>query len=217
VLLNVYCMKNIALVDDHILLRKGLAALVNSFEGFNASMEAGNGRELISRLPVMVPPDIVLLDISMPVMDGLETARWLKHHYPAIKVMALSMISNEPLIIRMLKNGIRGFMLKDCEPRELQRALLEVAANGYYYNDLLTARMRSRTEKDRKEKPMINEKELVFLQAICSEKTYKQIAQEMQVSERTVDGYRDALFQKLDLNTRVGLALYAIKQGIVVI
>ncbi|MFW2477721.1 MAG: response regulator [Sediminibacterium sp.] len=210
-------MIKIALVDDHVILRKSLSVLIGMLQDFNVMMEAGNGKEFIDQLNKDNIPDIVLMDITMPVMDGVETTKWIKQNHPNIKVVALSMIKNDLIIIRMLKNGARGYILKDCEPEELRYALREVYEKGYFYNELVTPRMKVK-EVDKEEplqKSMINEGELSFLRWACTEKTYKEIADEMGVSARTVDGYRDALFQKLQVTTRVGLAIYAIRHELV--
>ena len=212
-------MIKIALVDDHVVLRKSLAVLINMLQDFKVTIEAGNGEEFIEQLKEKGLPDIALLDITMPVMDGVETARWIKQHHPQVKVVALSMIKNDLVVIRMLKNGARGYILKDCEPEELRDAMHHVYEKGYYYNELLTPRMKANDKYISEEglRSMMNEKELAFLRWTCTDKTYKEIADEMGVSVRTVDGYRDALFQKLNVTTRVGLAIYAIRNGIVVL
>ena len=170
---------------------------------------------MINELKTKPIPDIVLLDITMPVMDGVETAWWLKQHHPDVKVLALSMIKNDFIIIRMLKNGARGYILKDCEPGELKAALHQVHEKGYYYNELIQPKMRSKDGQEEEPRIMLSEPELTFLRWACTEKSHKQIAEEMRLSPRTVDGYRDALFKKLNVNTRVGIALYAIKNGLV--
>lgn len=212
-------MIKVALVDDHIILRKSLAVLIGMLQGFTVTSESDNGEQFISQLEDDNLPDIVLMDITMPVMDGVETTKWLKQNYPSVKVIALSMLKNDLIVIRMLKNGARGYLLKDCEPNELKQAIIEVHEKGYYYNEWLTPRMKTkRTEEESlKTKMMINEGELIFLRWSCTEKTYKEIADEMGVSVRTVDGYRDALFQKLQVTTRVGMVIYAIKNDLVIL
>ncbi len=203
----------IALVDDHVIFRKSLGILIQMLEDFEIVLEATNGDEFTRQLPHSPLPEIVLLDITMPVMDGVETAWWLKQHYPQIKVLALTMIKNDFVIIRMLKNGARGYILKDCEPNELKAALHQVKNKGYYYNELITPQMKTAGQKN--DQIMFTEQELNFLRWSCTEKNHKQIAEEMNLSHRTVDGYRDSLFKKLNVNTRVGIALYAIKNGLV--
>jgi two-component system invasion response regulator UvrY len=211
-------MIKIALIDDHVVLRKSLAVLIEMLGHFRVVLEASNGEEFTIQMNSASPdvlPDIALMDITMPVMDGMETTKWLKQHYPKVKVIAFSMMNNDLIIIRMLKNGARGYILKDCEPAELKIALMEVYNNGYYYNEIITSKMQSQINRHNDQKIMINEKELTFLRLACTEKSYKEIADEMSQSPRTIDGYRDALFTKLKVNTRVGLVVYAFKNNIV--
>ena len=173
-------------------------------------------QDFINQIKTQTIPDIVLMDITMPIMDGVETTKWLKQNYPQVKVLALSMIKNDLIVIRMLKNGARGYILKDCEPGELKAALHQVYAKGYYYNELITPQMKAKDEPEVDYSlSMLNEKELIFLRWACSEKTHKEIAEEMNVSPRTIDGYRDSLFRKLNVSSRVGIAIFAIKTGIV--
>ena len=211
-------MIKIALIDDHVVLRKSLAMLVEMLGHFKVVMEASNGEELTHQMDIASPdifPDIALMDITMPIMDGVETTKWLKQNYPKVKVIAFSMMNNDLVIIRMLKNGARGYILKDCEPAELKTAFLEVYNNGYYYNDIVTSKLQSQINRNIDQKAMINEKELTFLRFACTEKSYKEIADEMSLSPRTIDGYRDALFIKLKVSSRVGLVVYAFKNNIV--
>lgn len=207
-------MIKIALVDDHVILRKSLAVLIGMFRDFEIILQADNGRDFINQLQGEQLPDITVLDITMPIMDGVETAKWLKQNHPGVKVLALSMIKNDLIIIRMLKNGAGGYILKDCEPAELRAALHNVYEKGYYYNELVTPGMKNKEAFDFPQK-MLNEQELIFLRWACTEKSHKQIADEMKVSPRTVDGYRDSLFKKLNVSSRVGIAMYAIKNSIV--
>ena len=211
----------IALVDDHVLLRNGLAALINSFNNYTVLFEANHGRDFISKLDSAELPDIVLMDIHMPEMDGYETTAWIRENHPQIKVLALSMYDNEAAIIRMFKAGARGYILKDSDPYELESALNSLVTKGYYYTEMVTGRLiHSINAMDDEDSPVkgliqLNEREITFLKLVCSELTYKEIADQMVLSPRTIDGYRDALFDKLNLKTRVGLVMYAIKNGIV--
>jgi len=211
----------IAIVDDHTIVRKGLSALIDLFPGYKVLIEAGDGRELIARIEEGLIPHIILLDITMPGMDGFETARWLTVHHPSIKVLALSTMDSEDSILRMLRAGARGYLHKDADPDELKAAFNAVLALGYYYNEYVS-RQRIREigileAIDQKTGTFtkLTDRERTFLGLACSEKTYNEIAGEMFVSERTVDGYRDALFRKLQVSTRVGLAIYAIRNGLV--
>ena len=210
----------IVLVDDHVLVRKGLGKLVHNL-GYRVLFEASNGVEFCEKLDAADLPDLVVLDIHMPGMDGYETALWLKKNYPDIKVLALSMYDDDKAVIRMLKNGARGYILKDAEPAELKAAITSIISKGFYYSEMVSGRLMhsiSGSDDDTtstRQLLHLTEREIEFLKLACTEMTYKEIAEKMRLSPRTVDGYRDTLFQKLDLKTRTGLVIYAIKNGIV--
>lgn len=215
-------MANIVLTDDHVLLRNGLASLVKSL-GHNVLFEANNGKDFIAKLNPEKIPDIILLDINMPEMDGYETASWLKEIHPEIKVLALTMYDNENAIIRMLNCGAKGYILKDSDPDELELAIDSMMAKGHYYTEMVNNKLLIALGKQEEEKNELkillnlNDKEKHFLELCCTELTYKEIAEKMFISHRTVDNYRDVLFEKLHLKTRVGLVMFAIKNGIVTI
>ena len=212
---------NVVLVDDHSLLRNGLASLIKSFGDYNILFEADNGQDFINKLKPKTLPQVVLMDINMPEMDGYEACLWLKNNHPEIKVLALSMYDQENSVIRMFKAGAKGYILKDCDPSELKTALNAVVSKGFYYSEMVTGKLihtiNSLDEEDSQVRNMIqlNEREVHFLKLVCTEFTYKEIAEKMFLSPRTIDGYRDDLFQKLNAKTRVGLVMYAIKNGIV--
>lgn len=208
----------VAVADDHSLLRQALAKLINSFENFTVLFEANNGNEIKSRLGKHIIPDIVLLDVNMPDMDGYETAQWLHTNYPQIKVLALSMFSDENIIIRMLKLGAKGYILKNAEPEELKEALNSVLEKDFYLSEYISGKIVSGLNKDLDrpdDRISLSEKEKELLRWICSEMTYKDIAAKMFVSPRTLDDYRNNLFEKLKVKTRVGLVLYAIRNRLV--
>jgi DNA-binding NarL/FixJ family response regulator len=214
-------MQGVVLVDDHVLLRNGLASLIESFGDHKVLFQADNGKLFIEKLQPKNLPDIVLMDINMPLMDGYDTALWLKEHYPEIKILALSMYDNENSIIRMFKAGAKGYILKDCDPSELKTALEALTTKGFYYSEMVTGKLihtiNTLDEKDSQAKNIVklNEREITFLKFAGTELTYKEIADKMFLSPRTIDGYRDDLFQKLNVKTRVGLVMYAIKNGII--
>ncbi|HTC01433.1 MAG TPA: response regulator transcription factor [Ferruginibacter sp.] len=215
-------MANIVLVDDHALLRNGLATLVKSL-GHDVLFEADNGKIFIENLKPQLLPDIVLLDINMPEMDGYQTANWIKANQPSMKTLALSMYDDENAIIRMLKNGAKGYLLKDSEPSELQDAITAIMNKGYYYSDLVSGKLINAINRmdddggDLKNLIKLTNREIDFLKYTCTELTYKEIADELCVSPRTVDGYRGDLFEKLHVKSRIGLVIYAIKNGIVIL
>lgn len=204
----------IALVDDHVLLRNGLASLITSF-GYEVITESSNGKQFIQSLDKNNLPDLVVMDINMPEMDGYETTLWLKENYPSIHVLALSMIDDDEAIIRMIRNGAKGYILKDAKPDELRLAIASVLAQGFYYSDRITGRVIRRFQDKEDDALKLNDREIQFLKLAGTELTYKEIAQEMHLSPRTIDGYRDQLFEKLNIKSRVGLVMYAIKKGII--
>lgn len=210
--------QKVVLVDDHAMLRSGLAGLVKDL-GYDVLFEADNGKDFQEKLDKENLPDIVLLDINMKIMDGYETAAWLRKTHPLIKVLALSMYDDENAILKMLRNGARGYILKDNEPAELRAALDAVVHKGYYYSELVTGKLIHSINKEGDEasglSTKLNDRETEFLRLACSELTYKEIAAQMHLSPRTIDGYRDSLFEKLNIKTRTGLAIYAIKNGVV--
>jgi len=214
-------MNYIALADDHILMREGLSSLINSFSNYSVLFEADNGKQFIDKLNPAKLPDLVLMDITMPEMDGYSTTSWIRVNYPMIKVIALSVMDDESAIIRMLKSGARGYLLKNSKPDELKQALDTVTSKGYYFNELVSNRLINSInkigDKDSALRKVVNltEREKEFLILLCSEKPYKEIAEEMFVSPRTIDSYRDTLFEKLHVKTRVGLVLFAIKNKVI--
>jgi DNA-binding NarL/FixJ family response regulator len=190
------------------------------FAHYQVIYDAANGKDFIGQLDPKKLPDIILMDINMPIMDGYATTSWIKTNFPQITILALSTMDTESAIIRMIKCGAKGYILKDAEPDELRYAFDEVLSRGYFYNDLITRKiMNSITDITEPESTInifakLNQREIEFLSLCCSELTYKEIADQMFVSVRTVEGYRDALCDKLKLKTRVGLAMYAIKNNL---
>ena len=206
----------IVIADDHVALRNGLALLIKKL-GYTVLFETSNGNELVEDLDKNNLPDVVLMDINMPQMDGFATTDWLKHHYPKIKVLALSMYDDEGAIIRMIKFGARGYLLKSAEANELSRAIDSVYAKGFYYTEMVTGTLFRSVQQDEDAGKVanLNDREIHFLKLASTELTYKEIADEMYVSPRTVDGYREVLFEKLNVKSRIGLVLFAIKNRIV--
>lgn len=209
-----------ALADDHVLLRNGLAGLVTKL-GYDVVFESNNGKDLVSKLNKEDLPDIILMDINMPEMDGYDATLWIKNNYPLVNVLALSMYDDENAIIRMLKNGAKGYIMKDADPMELKKAIDDVITKGVHYSELVTGRLLhsiyqvDEPNNGTKQMLNLNEREIEFLKLASTEMTYKEIADNMHLSPRTIDGYRDALFEKLNIRNRVGLVLFAIKHSIV--
>ncbi|NND51854.1 MAG: response regulator transcription factor [Flavobacteriaceae bacterium] len=207
----------LAIVDDHLLFGSSLEKLINTFEEFTVLFKARNGVEMQKELTKHnSPPEIILLDYNMPVMNGLETVKWLTANHPAIKVLALSVEDNEKIILKMIREGAKGYFLKDIHPDELKEALLVVIDKGYYYSEKVTSSMVNALHPNQNDTTIsLKENERTFLQLACSEMTYKEIADVMNLSPKTIDGYRQELFNKLRIKNRVGLVLYALKNNFI--
>lgn len=207
----------IALADDHNLFRKGVEELIEDFDNMEVLFSMPNGQELVNRLATAnVLPDVCLLDINMPELNGFETAVVIKERWPDIKLLAVSVYDSEFNIIGMLRAGAGGYVLKDAQPEALRAAIEGVYKNGFYHSELVTGKILHQLISQPQEvnSSQLNEKEIHFLKLCCSEMTYKEMADKMGVSHRTIDGYRDQLFNKLNIKSRTGLVMYALKTGI---
>ncbi len=208
----------IAIADDHLLIAKAISSIVDGFKDFEVLYEVSNGKMLQEQCRIAKNiPDIILLDISMPVMDGFATAAWLKEHHPQVLIMALSVQDDDDSLIKMIKAGARGYLHKNVHPAELEKALQTLVSKGMYYPDWAASKVFASIANDDKQTAdqiNITAREKEFLQYACSELTYKEIGVKMFCSARTVESYRDALFEKLNIKTRVALALYAVKIGL---
>ncbi|KFF27715.1 response regulator transcription factor [Chryseobacterium vrystaatense] len=208
--------KTIVIVDDHILIAKALEGIIGNFNEFEVIYVCENGKDLIEKFENKEKiPDIILLDISMPIMDGFETAAWLTQNHPGIKVMALSMQGDDNSVIKMIKNGAKGYLLKNTHPKDLETALTNLNSDGFFYPEWASKIIFSNLNKDKEtaNAVKISDREREFLKYTVTELSYKEIADRMCCSPRTVESYRDQLCDKLDLKTRVGLAVFAIKNG----
>jgi DNA-binding NarL/FixJ family response regulator len=207
---------SIAIVDDHSLFAQALESLISSFGDYKVLYHVKNGQELIKKMGGSKDniPDLAVIDINMPVMNGVETTQWLKKHHPEVNVIALSMDDDEATIIRMLRAGAKGYLLKDISPAILQNAFQDVLEKGFYYSNCITNTVLNSLHKTKEPELELKDREIEFLKWVCTEKTYKEIAGEMFLSPKTIDGYRESLFEKLHIKSRVGLAIYAIKNKI---
>lgn len=206
----------VIIVDDHSLFSQSLKFLINSFNNFEVTHNFENGKEFVTFIQNNgeADVDLILLDVNMPILDGLGTMTWIKENKPDLKVIALSVNDDETTIIKMIKHGAKGYLLKDTTPKIFHDALNAVIEKGYFFTEMVSGILVNRI--DNKDKKLeLKEKELDFIKRACSEKTYKEIADEMCLSPKTIDGYRESIFAKLEIKTRIGLVLYAIKNKIV--
>ncbi|HMT00248.1 MAG TPA: response regulator transcription factor [Saprospiraceae bacterium] len=211
-------MYKVFIIDDHSLFCQALEVLINRFENYEVDYIGRNGRELIHRLqdPAFAMPDIILLDVKMPVMDGIETMDWLMQKHPDIPVIALSMEDEDLTVIQMLRKGVKGYLLKDVKPEILKKALDDTLTFGFYQSEKVSKALMKNLRSEQI-KNQLKEKELEFIRLSCSELTYKEIATIMNLSPKTIDGYRESLFEKLDVKSRVGLVMFALKNKLIVV
>ncbi len=211
-------MIKIAIVDDHKLVSKALENMISYNPDFDVIINSCNGQDFLDTLRTAQDiPDVALMDINMPIKNGIETTAELSKEFPQLKVIALTMEDHEATIIRMLKAGAKGYLLKDMSPDILFDAINIVHEKGIFYTDLVTqSLLKIKTEEKFMEtlNDTLKERELEFIRLACSELTYREIADQMFVSPRTVDGYRDSVFVKLNVKSRVGIVLFAIKHNL---
>ncbi len=207
---------SVVVVDDHTLLSQAIGAMINGFSKFKVLFTCKNGQELVDKFSVSPKniPDIVLMDINMPIMNGIETTEWITKNHPLVNVMALSVENDDKTVLQMLRGGAIGYLLKDTEKKILENALLEIMETGFYHTKNVTNLLLRSVSKKENVDTQLKEKEITFLKHACTELTYKEIANEMNLSPKTIDGYREALFNKLEVRNRVGLVIYAIKNRI---
>ncbi len=212
--------KTIVIVDDHLLFAQSLESLISKLEEYEVLAILKNGKELTQYFKhKRKTPDLILLDVKMPVMDGVQTMQWLKENKPEQKALALTMEDDEETIIRMLRAGAKGYLLKDIHPENFEFAMKMVIEQGFYYSGKIESALRNSEELtatiNLHEK--LTDKERIFLKYACSELTYKGIAEEMHLSPKTIENYRETVFKKLEVKTRVGLVIYCIKNKLFVV
>jgi DNA-binding NarL/FixJ family response regulator len=210
----------VAIVDDHVLFQSGLISLFKGYDSIEVVLVAENGKEMIDKLSALRKnsfPDVFVIDFNMPVMNGAETVQWLIQKYPNSKIMMLTMTDKPEIVMKMIKLGVKSYITKDKSPSDLMKAISLVNENKFYFPDEITGIIVASHQNSNEPKDesgsihSLTERELEFLKFSCTEMTYLEISNEMQVSPRTVDVFRDSLFKKLNVKSRVGLILVAIK------
>lgn len=206
----------VGIADDHTMFRGGIISILNESDRFIVVAEGANGKELMNAIALLKsPPDVCILDINMPEMNGYDTLKALRDRYKDMKFLVLTMLAHEYVIIKMLRLGANGYLLKEDDPKDLKRALETVYHQDFYHTDLVNGHLISLVKNGLDYKKIVlSDHEATFLKYACSEMTYKEIADAMHVGVRTIDSYRDALFTRLNVKSRTGLAIYALKLGL---
>lgn len=212
----------LAIADDQVLFLKGLRLLIRSFENIELIIEASNGQELLDAI-AQQQPDVILMDLRMPVMDGLEATEKIRAQYPDIKIILLTMYDEERLINHMMKIGANGYLLKNEEPEVLKKAILTVHEKEFYFNDYVSkALLKGMQKKNQGVRPwkiqdnlQLTKREMEVLQLICRELTSGEIAEQLFISIRTVENHRNSLLSKTGVRNTAGLIIYAIRNKLV--
>ena len=210
--------KNIVLVDDHVIIRNGLKELIEKIGPYTISHQFDNGLDLTEAFPIKPTPDLIVMDISMPEMCGDRAVEVLNEKGIKTPVLILTINDDEAAIVKLFRLGVRGYVKKDCTAAIMKEALQSVFEKGYYHNEFLTYSLKNNevTNKKTKQELLLNqfsERERVFMKLVCDEEeyTYGQIADKMFVQPRTVDGYRESIFEKFGIKSKTGLVLFVLK------
>jgi DNA-binding NarL/FixJ family response regulator len=210
----------IAIADDYKIFRDGLKVGLSADENLEVILEADNGEDLLKALETNTP-DVILMDLKMPIMDGMEATKAVRKKYPTIKVLVVTMYEDDKFIIHMMENGANGYLLKNAESEEIRKSIYAVHENGYYFNDLVNKALLKKLVLKNNLKPSFNqnveltERELEVLKLICEEKTAAEIGKEIFLSPRSVEGIRQRLIEKVGVRNSAGLVMFAVKGGLV--
>ncbi len=210
----------IAIADDHKIYRDGLKVGLAADDSLEVVLEADNGEDLINGLEASTP-DVILMDLKMPVMDGMEATKEIRKNFNSIKVLVVTMYDDDKFIIHLMENGANGYLLKNADSDEIRKSIHAVYENGYYFNDLVNRALLKKLVLKRDFKPSFNqnieftERELEVLKLICEEKTAAEIGKEIFLSPRSIEGIRTKLIEKVGVRNTAGLVMFAIKNGIV--
>ena len=210
----------VGIADDHKIFRKGVILSLRQYTNISFIFEAENGEELLSMLQ-QDQPDIVLMDLRMPTKDGIETTKEVSRRFPDVKVLILTMFEDERFVSHLMENGANGYLLKNADPSEIKRAIMEVMAKGYYLNNFVNRVLLEKSNNRNKTIPSLNseivltDKEKEVIQLLCMEYTAAEIAQKMEISPRTVESIKDRLMERFGLKNTAGLVFYAVKNNLI--
>ena len=210
----------IAIADDYKIFRDGLKVGLAVDENLLVISEADNGEELLASFEKELP-DVIIMDLKMPLMDGMEATKIIRKKFDAIKVLVVTMYEDDKFIIHLMENGANGYLLKNADSEEIRKSIYAVYENGYYFNDLVNKALLKKLVNKANFKPSFNqdidltERELEVLKLICEEKTAAEIGKEIFLSVRSVEGIRPRLIDKIGVRNTAGLVMFAIKNNLV--
>jgi DNA-binding NarL/FixJ family response regulator len=210
----------VAIADDHKIFRKGVILSLRPFTNIKFVFEANNGEELLNNL-ALADPDVILMDLRMPIKDGIETTKQVSKDYPNVRVIVLSMYEDERFVSHLMENGAQGYLLKNAEPQEIRKAIMDVFEKGYYLNNFVNRILLKKAHNKQKTTPSLtheitlNERERDVLKYICMEFTAQEIAQKMDISNRTVEAIKDRLMERFGSKNTAGLVFFAVKNNLV--
>ncbi|WP_435355868.1 response regulator [Emticicia sp. SJ17W-69] len=213
---------NVAIADDQVLFRRGMVSIVNTFKNIHISIEVNNGKELLQAIEIAeIKPDVILLDLSMPELNGVETTKILHQQYPDIKIIILSVYGEDRFVTHLMELGVNAYLFKNVEPVEVEKAIWAVVDKDFYFNEAFLAAMKNR-QTGKKPRLLIQDdipstltqRELDVLDLICKQFTAQEIADKLFISVRTVDGHRNNLLEKTGMRNTAGLVVFSIKNNL---
>jgi DNA-binding NarL/FixJ family response regulator len=210
----------VSIADDHKIFRKGVILSLRQYTNIKFVQEAENGQELIDGLAES-NPDIVLMDLKMPVKDGIETTKYINKHFPSIRIIILTMYEDERFVGHLMDSGANGYLLKSTEPAEIKKAISDVMKTGFYLNNFVNKILIKKNYSKQKFNPNLNseivicESEKEVLTLVCMEYTAQEIAQKMEISARTVEAIKDRLMERFGVKNSVGLVFYSMKNSLI--
>lgn len=212
----------VAIADDHQIFRKGVILSLRQYTNIKFIFEAENGEELIQKVADNDElPDVILMDLKMPIKDGIETTKYLNKHFPAIRIIILTMYEDERFVGHLMDSGANGYLLKSTEPTEIKKAISDVMRTGFYLNNFVNKVLIKKNYAKQKFNPNLNseivisEREKEVLTLVCMEYTAQEIAQKMEISARTVEAIKDRLMERFGVKNSVGLVFYAMKNSLI--
>ncbi len=210
----------VAIADDHQIFRKGVILSLRQFNNIKFVQEAENGQELINGLPES-NPDVILMDLKMPIKDGIESTKYINKHFPSIRIIILTMYEDERFVGHLMDSGANGYLLKSTDPAEIKKAIADVMRTGFYLNNFVNRILIKKNYSKQKFNPTLNsevvisEREKEVLTLVCMEYTAQEIAQKMEISARTVEAIKDRLMERFGVKNSVGLVFYSLKNSLI--